>query len=42
MLVGNNRAIMGEYTNGPWLNLLGWLATAVMFLAAIAFFVTSL
>jgi NRAMP (natural resistance-associated macrophage protein)-like metal ion transporter len=42
MLVGNNRAIMGEHANGPWLNLLGWLATAVMFLAAVAFFVTSL
>jgi NRAMP (natural resistance-associated macrophage protein)-like metal ion transporter len=42
MLVGNNRAIMGEHANGPWLNLLGWLATAVMFLAAVAFLVTSL
>jgi NRAMP (natural resistance-associated macrophage protein)-like metal ion transporter len=42
MLVGNNRAIMGKHANGPWLNLLGWLATAVMFLAAVAFFVTSL
>jgi NRAMP (natural resistance-associated macrophage protein)-like metal ion transporter len=42
MLVGNNRAIMGEHVNGPWLNLLGWLATAIMFLAAVAFFVTSL
>jgi len=41
MLVGNNRAIMGEHTNGPWLNLLGWLATALMFLAAVAFFVIS-
>ena len=42
MLVGNNRAIMGRHTTGPWLNLLGWLATAIMFLAAIAFFATSL
>jgi len=42
MLVGNNRAIMGQHANGPWLNLLGWVATAVMFLAAVAFFATAL
>ncbi len=42
MLVGNNRAIMGKHANGRWLNLLGWLATAVMFIAAAAFFATSL
>ena len=42
MLVGNNKAIMGAHVNGPWLNALGWLATAVMFAAAIGFFVTSL
>ncbi len=41
MLVGNNRAIMGEHANGPWLNVLGWTATVVMALAAAAFFVTS-
>jgi NRAMP (natural resistance-associated macrophage protein)-like metal ion transporter len=40
MLVGNNRKIMGEQVNGFWLNLLGWLATAVMVAAAIAFFAT--
>ena len=40
MLVGNNRKIMGEEVNGFWLNLLGWLATAVMVAAAIAFFAT--
>src|SRR6185503_2451158 len=38
MLVGSNRAIMGEHANGPWLNVLGWTATAVMSLAALAFF----
>jgi len=42
MLVGNNKAIMGTHVNGPWLNALGWLATAVMFAAAIGFFVTAL
>ena len=41
MLVSSNRAIMGQHANGPWLNLLGWSATAVMTLAAVAFFVTS-
>ena len=41
MLVGSNRAFMGECTNGPWLNVLGWPTTALMFVAAVAFFVTS-
>lgn len=39
MLVGNNRNIMGEHTNGFWLNLFGWTATALMTVAAVAFFV---
>jgi NRAMP (natural resistance-associated macrophage protein)-like metal ion transporter len=42
MLVSNNRELMGEHANGPWLNVLGWSATAVMALAAAAFFATSL
>ncbi|MGH7275574.1 MAG: Nramp family divalent metal transporter [Candidatus Rokuibacteriota bacterium] len=42
MLVSNNRNIMGERTNGPWLNLLGWTATVLMTVAAVAFFVTSM
>ena len=42
MLVSNNRNIMGEHTNGAWLNILGWTATAVMTAAAVAFFMTSL
>ena len=42
MLVSNNRAIMGEHANGPWLNVLGWSATAVMSLAAAAFLGTLL
>jgi Mn2+/Fe2+ NRAMP family transporter len=32
---------MGEHANGPWLNVLGWTATAVMSLAALAFFATA-
>lgn len=39
MLVGGDRRIMGEHANGPWLTVLGWLATAVMTAAAIAFVV---
>jgi Mn2+/Fe2+ NRAMP family transporter len=36
MLVANNRRIMGDRANGPFLNVLGWLATAAMIAAAIA------
>ncbi len=42
MLVGSNRSIMGEHTNGFWLNLLGWTATALMTAAAVALCITSL
>jgi len=41
MLVSNDAKIMGEHTNGVWLNVLGWGATAVMTAAAAAFFLTS-
>jgi NRAMP (natural resistance-associated macrophage protein)-like metal ion transporter len=41
MLVSNNTKIMGEHTNGVWLNVLGWGATGVMAAAAAAFFLTS-
>jgi NRAMP (natural resistance-associated macrophage protein)-like metal ion transporter len=41
MLVSNNALIMGEHTNGVWLNVLGWGATAVMAAAAAAFFLTA-
>jgi len=36
MLVANNRKIMGQRVNGLGLNVLGWLATILMFAAAIA------
>jgi NRAMP (natural resistance-associated macrophage protein)-like metal ion transporter len=42
MLVGNNRKIMGARVNGRWLNVLGWGATAVMTLAMLLFFWTTL
>src|SRR2546428_692566 len=41
MLVSNDAQLMGEHTNGVWLNVLGWGATAVMTAAAAAFFLTS-
>lgn len=36
MLVSNNRKIMGDRTNGLLLNVLGWLTTIAMLLAATA------
>ena len=36
MMISNNRSIMGTRVNGLLLNVLGWTATVVMFLAAIA------
>ena len=42
MLVSNNRAVMGERTNGRFLNALGWATTILMTLAALALVVTSL
>ena len=42
MLVSNNRKAMGERTNGPLLNLVGWATTIVMGLAAVALVVTTL
>lgn len=40
MLVSNNKRVMGERTNGVVTNVIGWLAAAIMFIAAIAMFVT--
>jgi NRAMP (natural resistance-associated macrophage protein)-like metal ion transporter len=40
MLVSNNRKVMGDRANGLLTNILGWLAAAVMFAAAIAMFLT--
>jgi len=40
MLVANNKRVMGSRTNGAFTNIIGWLATLVMFVAAIAMFVT--
>lgn len=40
MLVSNNQKVMGRRTNGLFTKIVGWLAAAVMFAAAIAMFVT--
>jgi NRAMP (natural resistance-associated macrophage protein)-like metal ion transporter len=40
MLASNNRAIMGERTNGPLLNAIGWISTAVMTAAVIGLIAT--
>jgi Mn2+/Fe2+ NRAMP family transporter len=40
MLVSNNRRVMGDRTNGVATNIVGWLATAVMSVAAITMFIT--
>jgi Mn2+/Fe2+ NRAMP family transporter len=42
MLVLNNRAAMGERTNGRLLNVVGWAATILMGLAAAALVVTTI
>jgi NRAMP (natural resistance-associated macrophage protein)-like metal ion transporter len=36
MLIANNKAVMGKRVNGVGINVLGWLTTVVMFLAALA------
>ena len=40
MLVSNNNKVMGPRTNGLFTNIMGWLAAAVMFAAAIGMFLT--
>ncbi|MFM9905730.1 MAG: NRAMP family divalent metal transporter [Pyrinomonadaceae bacterium] len=40
MLISNNKRVMGDRTNGIFTNIVGWLAAAVMFAAAIAMFVS--
>lgn len=40
MLISNNRSVMGDRTNNGAVNVLGWIATAAMFAAAIALVLT--
>jgi len=39
MLIGNNKKIMGEYTNSKVSNILGWTITLVMTLASLGLFI---
>jgi len=41
MLISNNRKVMGERTNGGWLNVLGWATAGIMGIAAVALIVTT-
>ncbi|HEY3341685.1 MAG TPA: Nramp family divalent metal transporter [Anaerolineae bacterium] len=40
MLIGNNRKIMREHTNGRLTNIVGWVTTVAMTLAAVALLIT--
>jgi Mn2+/Fe2+ NRAMP family transporter len=42
MLVSNDQAAMGERTNGRLLNVVGWVTTGVMAVAAIGLIVTTI
>ncbi len=42
MLISNNRKAMGDRTNGRLLNILGWLTTMVMGVAAVGLIVTTI
>ena len=36
--IGNDEKIIGRFTSPPWVNVFGWLATALMGAGAIALF----
>jgi Mn2+/Fe2+ NRAMP family transporter len=40
MLMANSRRVMGRFPLNPRQNVLGWLATAAMLLAAVGLFAT--
>jgi Mn2+/Fe2+ NRAMP family transporter len=42
MLMSHNKAIVGKFTLPRHLNVVGWIATLVMFLASVFFAVSSL
>ena len=42
MLVSNDRAVMGERTNGRLLNIVGWATTLTMGVAAVALIITAI
>jgi Mn2+/Fe2+ NRAMP family transporter len=42
MLISNNRAAMGQRTNGRLLNVVGWATTIIMGVASIGLIVTTI
>jgi Mn2+/Fe2+ NRAMP family transporter len=40
VLLANRRSVMGQHTNRPWSNILGWAAFVLMTVATVAYFVT--
>jgi Mn2+/Fe2+ NRAMP family transporter len=40
MFVSNNRKIMGNYVNGRWTNIIGWLIAVIMSIAGVALIVS--
>jgi NRAMP (natural resistance-associated macrophage protein)-like metal ion transporter len=40
MLIANNNKVMGKRVNGPMTNIVGWLAAAIMFAAAVGMALT--
>jgi Mn2+/Fe2+ NRAMP family transporter len=40
MLIANNKKVMGDQTNGVWMNILGWATTVLMFAAAVGLVLT--
>jgi len=40
MLIANNKKVMGKRTNGPFTNIVGWLAAVLMFAAAAGMILT--
>jgi len=40
MIIAGSKKIMGDYRNGFWANFFGWATTIIMFLAALAVFLT--
>jgi Mn2+/Fe2+ NRAMP family transporter len=39
ILIGSNRDIMGQYVNGAWTNVAGWITFVVTGIAAVTLFV---
>jgi len=40
MIIAGSKKIMGDYRNGFWSNFFGWITTLIMFLAALAVFIS--